>query len=77
MLVTDQGKLIRMPVRDIRIAGRATQGVTLFKVADEEHVVSAARIRESDDEETAGDDAVEPTDDLNTAAPEGESPASE
>ncbi|MCG2840446.1 DNA gyrase subunit A [Sandaracinobacter sp. RS1-74] len=51
MLVTDQGKLIRMPVRDIRIAGRATQGVTLFKVANDEHVVSAARIRESDDEE--------------------------
>jgi DNA gyrase subunit A len=50
MLVTDQGKLIRMPVKDIRIAGRATQGVTLFKVADAEHVVSAARIRESDDE---------------------------
>jgi DNA gyrase subunit A len=60
MLVTDQGKLIRMPVRDIRIAGRATMGVTLFKVADGEHVVSAARIRESDEEEgdaeAAGDD---------------------
>jgi DNA gyrase subunit A len=55
MLVTDQGKLIRMPVRDIRIAGRATQGVTLFKVADAERVVSAARIRETDDED--GDDA--------------------
>ena len=50
MLVTDQGKLIRMPVGDIRIAGRATQGVTLFRVADAEHVVSAARIRESDDD---------------------------
>jgi DNA gyrase subunit A len=57
MLVTDQGKLIRMPVRDIRIAGRATMGVTLFKVADEEHVVSAARIRESDEEEAAEGEA--------------------
>ncbi len=56
MLVTDQGKLIRMPVKDIRIAGRATQGVTLFKVAEAEQVVSAARIRESDDE---GDDSGE------------------
>jgi DNA gyrase subunit A len=55
MLVTDQGKLIRMPVKDIRIAGRATMGVTLFKVNDAEHVVSAARIRESDDED--GDDS--------------------
>ncbi|WP_199554944.1 DNA gyrase subunit A [Sandaracinobacteroides hominis] len=50
MLVTDQGKLIRTVVNTIRIAGRATQGVTLFKVADDEHVVSAARIRESDEE---------------------------
>jgi len=49
MLVTNQGKLIRMPVADIRIAGRATQGVTLFRVAEDEHVVSAARIRDSDD----------------------------
>jgi DNA gyrase subunit A len=59
MLVTDQGKLIRMPVRDIRIAGRATMGVTLFKVADEEHVVSAARIRESDEDEAVDGDITE------------------
>ena len=65
MLVTDQGKLIRMPVKDIRIAGRATQGVTLFKVAEAEQVVSAARIRESDDE---GDDSGE---DSGEAAVEG------
>ena len=67
MLVTDQGKLIRMPVKDIRIAGRATQGVTLFKVNEAEHVVSAARIRESDDEE--GDEGEA------EAAAEGEGPA--
>jgi DNA gyrase subunit A len=51
MLVTDQGKLIRMPVKDIRIAGRATMGVTLFRVAEDEHVVSAARIRETEEED--------------------------
>jgi DNA gyrase subunit A len=55
MLVTDQGQLIRMPVKDIRIAGRATQGVTLFRVAENEHVVSAARIRESDADADDGD----------------------
>ncbi len=59
MLVTDQGKLIRMPVKDIRIAGRATMGVTLFKVNEAEQVVSAARIRESDDED--GED-IDPSD---------------
>jgi DNA gyrase subunit A len=53
MLVTDQAKLIRIRAADIRIMGRAAQGVTLFKVADDEHVVSAALIpadKESDDE---------------------------
>jgi len=53
MLVTDQGKLIRLPVSQIRIMGRAAQGVTLFDVADNEHVVSAARIGEDEASEIA------------------------
>jgi DNA gyrase subunit A len=53
MLVTDQAKLIRTTVGDIRIAGRNTQGVTIFRVAENEHVVSAARIEESEDEAEA------------------------
>jgi DNA gyrase subunit A len=51
MLVTDQGKMIRTTVGDIRIAGRNTQGVTIFNVADQEKVVSVARIDESEEEE--------------------------
>lgn len=51
MLVTNTGKLIRCPVRDIRIAGRRTQGVTLFRVADGEAVVSVARLGEEVGEE--------------------------
>jgi len=46
MLVSDGGKLIRMPVDDIRIAGRKTQGVTLLRTAEGERVVSAARLRD-------------------------------
>ena len=53
MLVTDQAKLIRTTVGDIRVAGRNTQGVTIFRVSDNEHVVSAARIEESEDEAEA------------------------
>ncbi len=59
MLVTDQGKMIRTTVGDIRIAGRNTQGVTIFNVADGEKVVSVARIDESEEEEVeleAGDE---------------------
>jgi DNA gyrase subunit A len=50
MLVTDQAKMIRMAVADTRVIGRNSAGVRLFNVADDEHVVSAARIEESDEE---------------------------
>ena len=40
MMITDSGKLIRMPVKDIRIAGRKTQGVILFRTSEDEKVVS-------------------------------------
>ncbi|HAQ00773.1 MAG TPA: DNA gyrase subunit A [Rhodospirillum rubrum] len=47
MMITDGGQLIRMPVNDVRIAGRKTQGVTLFRLSDDgEHVVSVARLPE-------------------------------
>ncbi|MES2987383.1 MAG: DNA gyrase subunit A [Pseudomonadota bacterium] len=70
MLVTDQAKLIRTTVGSVRVTGRNTQGVILFRVADNEHVVSAARIEESEDEAEVvlGDGAVagEPTPDGDT-----------
>lgn len=50
MLMTDKAKLIRCPVGDIRIAGRSTQGVTIFKVAGDEKVVSAVRLAESEED---------------------------
>ena len=42
MLVTDGGQLIRTPVTSIRFTGRSAQGVTIFKVAEDEKVVSVA-----------------------------------
>ncbi len=53
MMVTDGGKLIRMPVADIRIAGRKTQGVILFRTAENEKVVSVTWLDadDGDDEE--------------------------
>jgi len=48
MLVTDQAKLIRMPLESLRVIGRGSAGVRLFDVAKGEHVVSAARIDEED-----------------------------
>ncbi len=69
MLVSDGGKLIRMPVDDIRVCGRKTQGVMLFRTAEGERVVSVARLcdingggddaDDADDVDDAGEDAGE------------------
>ncbi len=48
MLVTDGGQLIRCPVEGIRVAGRGTQGVIVFKTAEGERVVSVERISEEE-----------------------------
>jgi len=73
MLVTDQAKLIRLPIElksreddgeareGLSIKGRNTAGMRLFKVADNEHVVSAARIAADADDDNAADDAEGPT----------------
>ncbi|HVR89642.1 MAG TPA: DNA gyrase subunit A [Novosphingobium sp.] len=60
MLVTDQAKLIRLPLESLRVIGRGTAGVRLFNVADEEQVVSAVRLAEdeSGDDEPADDNPV-------------------
>ncbi len=52
MLVTDQAKLIRLPLGSLRVIGRGSAGVRLFNVADHEHVVGAVRLAD------AGVDAV-------------------
>ncbi|MGE3334104.1 MAG: DNA gyrase subunit A [Rhodospirillaceae bacterium] len=44
MMITDAGRLIRIPVADIRVAGRSTQGVTLFATGEDEHVTSVAHL---------------------------------
>jgi len=63
LLVTDQGQLIRTRVGQVRLAGRNTQGVTIFRTSAEEHVVSVERLADS------GEDDVEVVE-----APEGEAP---
>ncbi|CAO4150105.1 DNA gyrase subunit A [Methylorubrum extorquens] len=55
MLVTNAGQLIRVPVDDIRIVGRASQGVTVFNTDKAERVVSVEHI-EGEDEN--GEEAV-------------------
>jgi DNA gyrase subunit A len=48
MLMTDRGKIIRMPVKDISVIGRNTQGVRLIVMEPGERVVRAAQLAEKD-----------------------------
>ncbi len=55
MLVTDQAKLIRIHLGDLRVIGRGSAGVRLFDVGKGEHVVSAAKIDEQEEPENAAE----------------------
>lgn len=55
IMVTDGGKIIRTPARDVRIAGRATAGVTLLRTAENERVVSAIAITSDGDTDDNAD----------------------
>ncbi len=55
IMVTDGGKIIRTPASDIRIAGRSTAGVTLFRTAENEKVMSAISIESDGNDETPED----------------------
>ncbi|MCC0028258.1 MAG: DNA gyrase subunit A [Brucellaceae bacterium] len=74
MLVTNAGKVIRVPVEGIRFAGRATKGVTIFKTGEAERVVSVERISEPEPE---AEDALEEAMDAGgtEATGDGESPS--
>jgi len=67
MLISQQGKILRMVAKDIRSIGRATQGVRLLGVEEGDQVVSVARLAERESEENGG------TPETPNAAPEPES----
>ena len=59
LLVTDQGQLIRTPVIQVRMVGRNTSGVIIFRTGEGEHVVGVERLEgvqgDGGDEDDAGD----------------------
>jgi len=60
MLITQQGKILRMASKDIRTIGRATQGVRLIDIEGDDRAVSIARLAEKDEEDTNGGNGGEP-----------------
>jgi DNA gyrase subunit A len=53
MLISDQGKIIRVPVAGVSVLRRGSGGVTIFRVEENERVVSVERI--ADDSENGGE----------------------
>jgi DNA gyrase subunit A len=51
MLISNKGTLVRARAVDVSIIGRNTQGVTLINIADDEKLVSVAKIAETDDDD--------------------------
>ncbi|HEX3347161.1 MAG TPA: DNA gyrase subunit A [Acetobacteraceae bacterium] len=54
MLVTDAGRLIRVPIDQVRITGRSAMGVTIFRHDAGEHVTSVFPVVETQDGDDAG-----------------------
>jgi DNA gyrase subunit A len=57
MLISQQGKILRMVTRDIRTIGRATQGVRLIEIEPDDRVVSVARLAEREEDDREGSEA--------------------
>ena len=51
LIITDDGTVIRTPVSDIRVCGRATQGVRLMRVGDGSRIVGVARAEAEEEDE--------------------------
>ncbi|MGE0232619.1 MAG: DNA gyrase subunit A [Flavobacteriaceae bacterium] len=77
MLVTNSGQLIRCPVDNIRIAGRSTQGVTIFNVAEGDRVVSVERIGEVNGDDQGEDGGEAGEDGTDASGPAGDGGAEE
>ncbi len=70
LLVTDQGQLIRTPVSQVRMVGRNTSGVIIFRTSTDEHVVSVERLADQGEDDVEVDGP--PADDASGAAADGD-----
>ena len=65
MIINRSGLTIRMAVSDIRVAGRATQGVRLINIKEGDSIAAVSAVNKSEEEET-----VTPTETVEAPAPE-------
>ncbi len=86
LLITEQGKILRTPTEDIRTIGRATQGVRLMDLDEDDKVVSVALVEKDEEAAMAADappsegapsDAALPADAPSADVPPGDEPPTE
>lgn len=80
MLITDYGKVLRCEVGGISSMGRATQGVRIMAIAEDESIVSIARLADADITEETEEVEGTPSPDVSgvtevTEVPEADEPA--
>jgi DNA gyrase subunit A len=71
MIINRSGIIIRIAVADLRVVGRATQGVRLLKIKDGDQIAAVAKV-EIEDEEEVGDTCNEPADEASDQVGEDE-----
>jgi len=59
ILITQDGKIIRIAVDGVRVSARSTQGVKLMDLDEEDRLVSVARLSEREDEVVGEDPSTE------------------
>ena len=66
MIIEKSGLTIRMPVSDIRVAGRATQGVKLINIKEGDSIASLSNVAKNDDTADGAENAeTTETEDIN------------
>ena len=59
MIINKSGIAIRLPIDDLRILGRATQGVKLINIKDKDSIAAVTKVMKEDDEEAETAEVVE------------------
>lgn len=75
MIITKNGITIRMNVKDLRVMGRATQGVRLINIQDTDGIAAVTKVDHEDEDETVVEGAVTESTGPVVETPETETPA--
>jgi DNA gyrase subunit A len=72
MLITNQGKILRVPVAGFSVIGRNTQGVRLMVTEENERIVAVAKLAEKEDSDETDESEMELTDAVDETDPDDE-----